>query len=237
MKEQLSPILPPLGKTNIDSDESANNDGRLFLVVCTQVGVCIRDCRVCSTQGVRVGGSRLTRDVSVKSQLAYSSASEAERSQQGAERSQFRPGERSYPAPIPQNRLKNERAGDRTWGALMRGQSLECTRWFIWLVSAICFSRIPIMLNEHKHTNREKAAMPGKQGWLHNPSSLFTPLAFFSAPPTGLRYGVRMRVRLQIWLGRLIFWHRGKTRPNDSNQLGKKASIHRPRVRVKQLYL
>lgn len=172
-----------------------------------------------------------------KSQLAYSSASEAERSQQGAERSQFRPGERSYPAPIPQNQLKNERAGDRTWGALMRGQSLECTRWFIWSGSAICFSRIPIMLNEHKHTNREKAAMPEKQGRLHSPSSLFTPLAFFSAPPTGLRYRVHMRVRLRIWLGRLIFWHRGKTRPYDSNQLRKKASIHRPWVCVKQLYL
>lgn len=122
--------------------------------------------------GVQGFGSR---DVSVKSQLAYSSASEAERSQQGAERSQFRPGERSYPAPIPQNRLKNEKAGDRTWGALMRGQILECTRWFIWSGSAICFSRILIMLNEHKRTNREKAAMPGKQGWLHNPFiSLYT---------------------------------------------------------------
>lgn len=99
-KNNFHPYYPPLGKTNIDSDESANNDGRLFLVVCTQVGVCICDCRVCvCVLGVQGLGSR---DVGVKSQLAYSSASEAERSQQGAERSQFRPGERSYPAPIPQ---------------------------------------------------------------------------------------------------------------------------------------
>lgn len=89
MKEQLSTILPPLGRTNIDSDESANNDGRLFLLVRTQVGVCVYVIAECvrlrvSVLGVQGFGSR---DVSVKSQLAYSSASEAERSQQGAERS------------------------------------------------------------------------------------------------------------------------------------------------------
>ncbi len=42
MKKQLSPILAPLSKTNIDSDESANYDGRLFPQTCMKLGACTR---------------------------------------------------------------------------------------------------------------------------------------------------------------------------------------------------
>lgn len=76
MKKQLSPILAPLSKTNIDSNESANYDVRLFP---PELGVCIHACRMCLTQGVRVGVQGFERvGVNVKSQLAYVSASEAE---------------------------------------------------------------------------------------------------------------------------------------------------------------
>lgn len=98
--------------------------------------------------------------------------------------------------------------GQELRGFLMRGQSLECTRRFIWSGSAICFSRIPIMLNEHKHTNGETASVPGKQGWLHNPSSLVTPVTFFSSAlllPRELCYEVRARVKLVDLIRRQIF--------------------------------
>lgn len=39
MKKQLSPILGPLSKTNIDSDESANYDSRLLPPMGMEVGV------------------------------------------------------------------------------------------------------------------------------------------------------------------------------------------------------
>lgn len=53
-----------LGKTNIDTDETANNDGRLFLLLCA-----CPECGVCAFRG-RERGSRLwSWEVGVKSQL------------------------------------------------------------------------------------------------------------------------------------------------------------------------
>lgn len=64
------------------------------------------------------------------------------------------------------------------------------------------------MLNEHKHTNGETAGVPGKQGWLHNPSSLVTPVTFFASAlllPRELCYKVCARVELVDLIRQLIF--------------------------------
>lgn len=42
MRKQLLLVLAPLSKTNIDSDESANYDGRLFPPVCMRDDVYTR---------------------------------------------------------------------------------------------------------------------------------------------------------------------------------------------------
>ncbi len=138
MKKQLSPILAPLSKTNIDSDESANYDGRLFPQACMKLGACTRLKNVFDSGRCMQfkGGSRLWEG---GHECQIPAGLQQRLPGWTITAGSFPPGESSYPAPLKHRRLKNEWAGDRTGSFNERPMPGMCTQVYLVKLSDLFF--------------------------------------------------------------------------------------------------